>query len=66
MSVSRSRALIAVVIAAICWASLGTAYSLFRDWFAIDEITIVTLRATVASMMLYLWMAKRQGAFDAL
>lgn len=59
MSVSRNRALIAVIIAAICWASLGTAYSLFQDWFAIDELTIVTLRATVASLMLYFWMRLR-------
>lgn len=56
MSVSRNRAIGAVVIAAICWASLGTAYALFRDWFALDEITIVTLRGTVASLILYAWL----------
>ncbi len=56
MTVSRSRAIGTVVIAAMCWASLGTAYALFRDWFALDEITIVTLRGTVASVVLYAWL----------
>jgi drug/metabolite transporter (DMT)-like permease len=56
MTVSRNRAIGAVIVAAICWASLGTAYALFRDWFALDEITIVTLRGTVASVMLYAWL----------
>lgn len=56
MTEGRSRAIGAVVIAAICWASLGTAYALFRRWFGIDEVTIVTLRAVFASVMLFAWL----------
>lgn len=52
---SAARYIGGVLLAACCWGMIGTSYALFRRWFDVDELTLVTLRALSAVMVLVLW-----------
>jgi drug/metabolite transporter (DMT)-like permease len=46
----------AVLGAAACWGAQGVVYALILDQIAIDGLTIVTLRATTATLLLWIWL----------
>jgi drug/metabolite transporter (DMT)-like permease len=46
-----------VVVAAMLWSMLGTAYALFERHLAVDALTIVTIRALSAAVMVLGWLA---------
>jgi len=54
-SVGAIRHIGAVMLAALCWGTIGVSYALFERWFAADELSIVTLRALSASLLLAGW-----------
>jgi len=47
----------AVLAAAACWATQGVAYALILDGIQTDGLTVVTLRAATATLVLWLWLA---------
>jgi len=47
----------AVLAAACCWATQGVAYALILDGIQTDGLTVVTLRAATATLVLWLWLA---------
>ena len=47
----------AVLAAACCWATQGVAYALILDGIKTDGLTVVTLRAATATVVLWLWLA---------
>src|SRR4051812_36532215 len=48
---------IAVLAAACCWATQGIAYALILSQIDTDGLTVVTLRAGTATLLLWLWLA---------
>jgi drug/metabolite transporter (DMT)-like permease len=46
-----------VLAAATCWGTIGTAFALILDRVATDGLTVVTLRAATAAMLLWSWLA---------
>ncbi|MDQ4099734.1 MAG: DMT family transporter [Chloroflexota bacterium] len=50
---------LAVVLAASLWSTIGTAYGLYDRFFAVDGLTIVTIRAAVATAILTTWLLAR-------
>ncbi len=51
--------ILAVLAAASLWGTIGTAYALFDRHLATDPLTIVTLRAAMATAMLTCWLLAR-------
>src|SRR5215218_3548303 len=47
----------AVLGAAACWATQGVAYALILDGIQTDGLTVVTLRAVTATLVLWVWLA---------
>jgi drug/metabolite transporter (DMT)-like permease len=47
----------AVLAAACCWATQGVIYALILDGIPTDGLTVVTLRAATATLVLWLWLA---------
>jgi drug/metabolite transporter, DME family len=47
----------AVLGAATCWATQGVAYALILDGIQTDGLTVVTLRAVTATLVLWVWLA---------
>jgi DME family drug/metabolite transporter len=47
----------AVLAAAACWATQGVAYALILDGIQTDGLTVVTLRAVTATLVLWVWLA---------
>jgi drug/metabolite transporter (DMT)-like permease len=47
----------AVLSAAACWATQGVAYALILDGIQTDGLTVVTLRAMTATLVLWIWLA---------
>ncbi len=47
----------AVIGAACCWATQGVVYALILDGIQTDGLTVVTLRAATATLLLWLWLA---------
>jgi drug/metabolite transporter (DMT)-like permease len=47
----------AVLAAAACWATQGVAYALILDGIQTDGLTVVTLRAVTAALILWVWLA---------
>ena len=45
-----------VLIAAACWGTIGTAFALILDQIETDGVTVVTLRATTATALLWGWL----------
>ena len=43
--------------AAACWATQGVAYALILDGIQTDGLTVVTLRAVTATLVLWVWLA---------
>lgn len=55
--------------AAVCWSTIGVAYRLVLDEYDVEPVTIVTLRATTAAIVLCGFMLRRRSrlvAFSAL
>jgi drug/metabolite transporter (DMT)-like permease len=48
--------IIAVLAAAACWGAQGIIYALILDRLEIDGLTIVTLRAVAATLLLWVWL----------
>lgn len=61
---SSARHVAGVIVAACCWGTIGTSYALFERWFAVDELTIVTLRSVAAAVLLSVWWAVRRTSFE--
>ena len=40
-----------------CWATQGVAYGLILDGIQTDGLTVVTLRAMTAALLLWVWLA---------
>lgn len=52
-----------VLAAALMWSTIGTSYKLILDWFPeLDSISLVTVRAFGATVLLGLWLAWRRPA----
>ncbi len=47
----------AVLAAACCWATQGVFYALILDGIQTDGLTVVTLRAATATLVLWVWLA---------
>src|SRR4051812_14128748 len=47
----------AVLAVAACWATQGVAYALILDGIQTDGLTVVTLRAMTATLVLWVWLA---------
>ena len=47
----------AVLGAAACWATQGVAYALILNGIQTDGLTVVTLRAVTATLVLWVWLA---------
>lgn len=60
---SIARYVAGVLLAAVCWGTIGTSYMLFERWFDVDELTIVTIRSTSAAVILGIWWSFRQTVF---
>jgi drug/metabolite transporter (DMT)-like permease len=56
MSTARWLPIAAVLGAATCWGAQGIVYALILDQIATDGLTIVTLRATTATVLLWSWL----------
>lgn len=41
------------------WGMIGPTYALIQDWVSIDDVTLVTLRATGAALMCLIWFGIR-------
>jgi drug/metabolite transporter (DMT)-like permease len=50
-------AITSVLVAACCWATQGVAYGLILDGIQTDGLTVVTLRAITATVLLWGWLA---------
>ena len=50
-------AIVSVLVAACCWATQGIAYGLILDGIQTDGLTVVTLRAITATVLLWGWLA---------
>lgn len=48
-----------MVLAASLWSTIGTAYGLYDRFFSVDGLTIVTIRAAVATAILTIWLLAR-------
>ncbi len=46
----------AVLAAATLWGTIGTAYQVLSDYVAVDEVTLVTIRAGTATLVLGAWL----------
>ena len=53
---------LAVLLAALLWATIGTAYALYERHFAADPLTIVTVRALLAGAIVSAWLIGRDRA----
>ncbi len=45
-----------VLTAAACWGTIGTAFTLILDQIETDGVTVVTLRATTATALIWAWL----------
>jgi DME family drug/metabolite transporter len=57
---------VAVVVAAALWSTLGTSYALIQRHVAIDDVTLVTLRATGAAVLALGWFGWRDRSVFAI
>lgn len=52
-----------VLAAALLWSTIGTSYTLILNWFPeLDSISLVTIRAIGATVLLGIWLAWRRPA----
>ncbi len=49
----------AVLVAATLWGTIGVAYRVLADHVEADEITVVTIRASTATLVLAAWLVIR-------
>ena len=54
---SRRSTYLCVLAAACLWGTIGTAYHLLRAVAEVDALTVVTIRATAAAVLLWGWLA---------
>jgi drug/metabolite transporter (DMT)-like permease len=52
----RWRPVVAVLGAAVCWGAQGIVYALILDQIQTDGLTVVTLRAATATLLLWIWL----------
>lgn len=48
-----------MLAAAVLWGTIGSAYQLLRNFVEADEVTVVTVRAGTASLVLSIWLLIR-------
>lgn len=51
----RAWSVICVLLAATCWGTIGTSYVVMLDRIAIDGVTVVTIRAVTATLLIWVW-----------
>src|SRR5215212_7694700 len=54
--------IVAVLGAAACWGTQGIIYALILDQIATDGLTVVTLRAATATLLLWVWLGMTDRA----
>ena len=54
--------IVAVLAAACCWGAQGVTYSLILNGIQTDGLTVVTLRAVTATLLLWIWLAMTDPA----